>query len=76
MRFPVDLYTQLKIEAAKSRRSVTSLVHEKLSRQSKEQNTLDLAKETSKLDRLAKKFSQNTKEIRLSEKVVEMRYEQ
>ncbi len=76
MRFPADLYTQLKIEAARSKRSVTSLVHEKLSQQNKEQNTLDLIRETRKLDQLAEEFSQHTRGIKLSEKVVEMRYEQ
>lgn len=76
MRFPSDLYTKLKIEAARSGRSVTSLVHERLRQQDKQQNTLELANEVKKLDCLAQEISQATQNISLSEKVVEMRYEQ
>lgn len=75
MRFPADLYMALKLEAAKSRRSVTSLIHEKLTAKSKPKQ-VNVDKIMSELAKLAKENSKQNPGISFSEKLIEMRYEQ
>jgi hypothetical protein len=74
MRFPADLYLELKLEAARTRRSVTSLVHEKLRKKSTATKK-DPQQLLRGLERLAKKNSKHFKGS-LSDAVIEMRYEQ
>lgn len=77
MRFPADDYMALKLEAINKKMSVTSLIHKKLFNRKKNVNTkINIAKAMLELNKLAKEVSKYTKGISLSEKLIEMRYEQ
>jgi hypothetical protein len=74
IRFPEDMYMELKMEAAKKRTSVAQIVRAKISK-----NTVR-TRETSKLlkemDEIAKEISRQNPNVNLTEKLIEMRYEQ
>ncbi|PIR59107.1 MAG: hypothetical protein COU69_01810 [Candidatus Pacebacteria bacterium CG10_big_fil_rev_8_21_14_0_10_56_10] len=76
IRFPEDMYMELKIEAAKKRTSVSSLVRQRVS--TKEQSpakksTQRILKELREITEMNDRENPN---ISFSEKLIEMRYEQ
>lgn len=75
IRFPEDLYMELKMEAAKTRKSIAAIVREKVAPKTrvKKPNTEKLMRE---MDELAKKMAKYTKGVSLSKALIEMRYEQ
>ena len=78
IRFPEEMYMELKMEAAKKRKSVAALVRESLSKARKQKasrrnNTAKLIREFNKI---AKENSRQNPGISFSEKLIEMRYEQ
>jgi len=76
MRFPAEGYMALKLEAINRRMSVTSLIHKKLFKKKISTRTSNVDKIMANLARLAHETSKQTKGISLSEKLIEMRYEQ
>lgn len=77
IRFPEDMYMELKLEAAKERRSVAAIVRDKVAKKrvSVSKNAYVEAK-MKELDRLAKANSKYMKGIDLTKALIEMRYEQ
>lgn len=75
IRFPEDLYMELKMEAARRRKSVAALVREKISKKKveKKKNVKAIMKE---MDKLAKETARQNPGINFTEKLIEMRYEQ
>jgi len=76
IRFPEDMYMDLKIEAAKKRTSVAGIVREKIKKKKgakKKKSTEQLIKE---LKEIAKMNDKENPNISFSEKLIEMRYEQ
>ena len=73
IRLPEDLYMELKIDAARSRKSVAAVVRDRLGRKSEKQNKKDLWK---RINAFAKEMSKKNPGVSLSEKLIEMRYEQ
>ena len=76
MRFPADLYMDLKLEALHKRVSVTSLIHTKLRKKNAVNTTRNVEKIMVNLAKLAKETSKQNPGISFSEKLIEMRYEQ
>jgi hypothetical protein len=73
IRLPEDLYMDLKMDAAKNRKSVAAVVRDRLGAKKEKQNGKDLWKRVSLF---AKELSQKNRGVSLSEKLIEMRYEQ
>lgn len=75
IRLPEDLYMELKIKAAKERKSVAAIIREKLSPTvvTRKKRADYLLK---KLDRLAKRMEKENKGINMTQALIDMRYEQ
>jgi hypothetical protein len=76
IRFPEDMYMDLKMEAAKKRTSVAEVVRAKIltkKTSDKKSSTEVLMK---KFDKIAGEIDKQNKGVNLSEKLIEMRYEQ
>lgn len=77
IRFPEDMYMELKMEAARKRKSVAGLIREKVGKKSvaSRRNPEEVKKIMAQMRRMAKN---NAKYIKgsLSEALIEMRYEQ
>lgn len=77
IRFPEDMYMDLKLEAAKNRKSVAQVVREKIvKKQISTKKKKDVEKMLKELDKIAEKVAKQNPGISLSEKLIEMRYEQ
>lgn len=79
IRFPEDLYMELKMEALKRRESVAGLVRkavEKIIYKEKQENKKRGEKLLKEIDRIAKRNAKVLKGISLSEELIKMRYEQ
>jgi len=76
IRFPEDLYMELKMEAAKTRKSIAALVRERVVKRKAKLKKIDVEKEMKELEKLARSNARYMKGISLSEKLIEMRYEQ
>ena len=78
IRFPEDMYMDLKIEAAKKRKSVAQVVREKVSKKGAKKDTKEKKVEAllKEMDEIAKETARQNPGISLSEKLIEMRYEQ
>lgn len=75
IRFPKEEYMELKIEAARLRKSLAALIRERVIKKKRIKRT-NIEKELRKLDKLAKENSRQNPGISFSEKLIEMRYEQ
>lgn len=73
IRFPEDLYMELKMEAARRRKSVAALVREKVAKKGVKTNVKYMMR---KAKRLAKENAKYMKGINLTKALIEMRYEQ
>ena len=75
IRFPEDQYMELKLEAARLRKSIAQIVRERVARKktSKKKNVKKLLKE---MEKLAAENARQNPGISFSEKLIEMRYEQ
>lgn len=75
IRFPEDLYMELKMQAARERRSVAEIVRERVVKKkiTKKEN---VEKFMSELDKVAKANAIVMKGKSLSKLLIEMRYEQ
>ena len=73
IRLPEDLYMDLKMDAAKNRKSVAAVVRDRLGAKKEKQNKKDLWK---RIDAFAKEMSRKNPGLSLGQKLIEMRYEQ
>lgn len=77
LRIPEDIYMELKMEAARERKSVAAVIRQRLSsknsRQVREKETKDLLV---RMEKLGKKISKENPGLDLSKALIEMRYEQ
>lgn len=75
IRFPEELYMELKMEAAKKRKSVAALVREKVSGKKKitKASHKNLLRE---MDKIAEELAKQNKGLNLTKALIEMRYEQ
>ena len=77
IRFPEDMYMELKLEAAKNRKSVAQVVREKVAKKKKSVNKKkDIENFMKELHKLAEENTKQNPDISFSEKLIEMRYEQ
>jgi hypothetical protein len=77
IRFPEDQYMELKMEAARRRKSLAALVRGQVpTMRTPQKKTLNVEKIMRKFDRLAKENAKYMKGIILSEALIRMRYEQ
>lgn len=77
IRFPEDMYMELKFEAAKKRKSVAALVRERVEKEkSMTPKKIDVEAKMREVDKLAKANSKYMKGIDLTKTLIEMRYEQ
>ncbi len=67
---------ELKMEAARRRKSIAAIVRETISRRIRVGEKENTDKLIMRMRKFAKKMSQKYPNLRLSEKVIEMRYEQ
>ncbi len=75
IRLPEDLYMDLKMRAAKQRKSVAELIREKLTRKSDAQQE-DRMHLLEKMQILAKKIAKENKGVNFTKGLIQMRYEQ
>jgi hypothetical protein len=79
IRFPEDLYIELKMEALKRRESVAGIVRkavEKIIYKEKQEDKRRGEELLKEIDRIAKRNAKVLKGISLSEELIKMRYEQ
>lgn len=76
IRFPEDLYMELKLEAAKKRKSVAALIREKLAKKKAAAVKKSLTSILQELDNVAKENAKFMKGRSLSKMLIKMRYEQ
>jgi len=76
IRFPEDLYMELKMEAAASRKSVAELVRERVTKKTTTIKKTDVDKFLKRADKIAKEISRQNKGINFTKGLIEMRYEQ
>lgn len=75
IRFPEDVYMDLKMQAARERKSIAAVVRERVTmkRGERKKNINKLMRE---LEKLAAENAKQNPGISFSEKLIEMRYEQ
>lgn len=74
IRFPEDLYIELKIQAAKQKKSVAALIREKLlEKKSAKKKASALGRQ---LKRISRSIAKENKGINFTKGIIEMRYEQ
>ena len=76
IRFPEDMYMDLKMEAAKKRTSVADIVRKKIEKKNKKKKKVNVEKFMKELEELARENDRQNPGISFSEKLIEMRYEQ
>ncbi len=74
IRFPEELYMELKMEAAKTRKSIAALVRESLAKKKITQKK-DSAVMMNNLEKLAKETARQNKGINFTKGIIRMRYE-
>ena len=72
LRLPEDLYMDLKMKAAKERKSVAAVIREKLI----DNNQKDQSDLLGRLKKLGEKIAKENKGLNLTKGLIEMRYEQ
>jgi len=72
LRLPEDLYMDLKIKAAKERKSVAAVIREKLAISTKVKNSSILQR----MKKLGKEIEEDSKGLNLTKELIKMRYEQ
>lgn len=75
IRFPEDLYMELKMEAARKRQSVAALVRDRLTKTSRPKRAKG-AKLLREFEKLARENAKRLKGVNLTKALIEMRYEQ
>lgn len=75
IRFPEDLYMELKMEAAQTRKSIAELVRERLTK-NKISHKKDATAMMDNLAKLARETARQNKGINFTKGIIRMRYEQ
>lgn len=75
IRFPEDLYMELRMEAAKTRKSIAELIRERVAKK-RTPKKADVEKMMKDLDKFAKKMARENKGINFTKGLIAMRYEQ
>ncbi|OGH19094.1 MAG: hypothetical protein A2868_00230 [Candidatus Levybacteria bacterium RIFCSPHIGHO2_01_FULL_40_15b] len=75
LRLPEDLYMELKLKAARERRSVAAVIREKLSEEKKTNNT-KVKRLLAMQQKISKKIAKENPGINFAEGLIKMRYEQ
>lgn len=76
IRFPEDLYMELKMEAAQKRKSVAQVIRERISTSKSNHKKGTTQNSLSELNKFATEMAQKNKGINLTKALREMRYEQ
>lgn len=77
IRLPEDIYMELRIEAAKKRTSIASLIRDQLTKKMvKKSSKGEVDKFMRRLNRVAKAIAKENKGINFTKGLIEMRYEQ
>lgn len=76
IRLTEDQYMELKMQAARERKSVAAVIREKIAKNKSAKKKKDTKAFFKELDRLAKRTAEENKGINLTKAVIEMRYEQ
>lgn len=75
LRLPEDLYMQLKLYAAKERKSVAAVIRQKLTENSSVQRK-NMSQLIMKMRAFGERMAKKNKGINLSKELIKMRYEQ
>lgn len=75
IRFPEDLYMELKMEAAKTRKSIAELIRERVAKR-KISHKKDAVVMMNNLEKLAKETARQNKGVNFTKGIIRMRYEQ
>ncbi len=73
IRLPEDLYMDLKLKAARERKSVASVIREKLENK---EHAKDTKKLLTRIERFGKKMAKKHPGLNLTQAVIDARYEQ
>lgn len=75
LRLPEDLYMELKMKAARERKSIAAVIREKLSEENKTTGKRkgDLLK---KIDKFSQKIAEKSPGLNLTQAVIDARYQQ
>ena len=76
IRLPEDLYMDLKMEAARRRKSVAEIIRKRIAKKKKVVKKASIEKQIQELEKFAKDMSKKYPNLNLSGKLLEMRYEQ
>ena len=76
IRFPEDMYMELKMEAAQKRSSMADVIRTKVATKKLVKKRKNVNKLLKEMDEIAKEISRQNPGVSLSEKLIEMRYEQ
>jgi len=76
IRFPEDMYMELKMEAAQKRSSMADVIRKKVATKKLVKKRKNVNKLLKEMDEIAKEISRQNPGVSLSEKLIEMRYEQ
>lgn len=76
IRLPEDMYMELKMEAAASRKSMAEIVRERIRGKKDITNKKKTDNMLMRLEKLAKKIAKQNKGINFTKGLIEMRYEQ
>ena len=74
IRLPEDLYMDLKLEAAQKRTSMAKVIRDRVIRENSRQTNVKVYLQ--RLEKFAQKMAKKNPGISLSQKLIEMRYEQ
>lgn len=74
IRLPENLYMDLKMKAAKERKSIAAVIREKLTEDKKSENNAD--KLLGRMKQLSKRLTKDNPGLNLTKNLIEMRYEQ
>ncbi len=74
LRIPEDLYMELKLKAAKERKSVAAVIREQLAEKKTIKN--DKNRLLERMKKFGRKLAKENPGLNLSKRVIEMRYEQ
>lgn len=75
IRFPADVYMDLKMEAAKRQKSLAAIIRERITKKkiSKKKNIAQLMKQ---LDKIAERNRKLNPKLNFTQALIDMRYEQ
>ncbi len=73
LRLPENLYMELKMKAAKERKSIAAVIREKLSEDTQQEKTSNVLK---MMENLGEKIAKDHRGLNLTKRLIDVRYEQ